>query len=93
MNPPESPAVPDRARGQLSLRQRLFVLIGLPLAGLILSIATAYICAQFTIRSLHEATTESAPLFDLARLIQLDVGKIQDAFTDLSATRLVAERK
>ena len=82
-----------RAQGQLTLRQRLVVLIGLPLAGLTLSIAAAYISAQFTIRSIHEATTESAPLADQARVIQINVSKIQDAFTDLSATRIAAERK
>jgi hypothetical protein len=93
MNVPNSRPAHDRARGQLTLRQRLVVLIGLPLAGLLLSIAAAYISAQFTVRSIHEATSESAPLADLARVIQIDVSQIQDAFTDLSATRMVAERK
>lgn len=93
MNGPISRPAHGRAQGQLTLRQRLFVLIGLPLAGLILSIAAAYVSAQFTIGSIHEATTESAPLADLARVIQIDVSQIQDAFTDLSATRIAAERK
>ena len=93
MNAPLSRPVHGRAQGQLTLRQRLVVLIGLPLAGLTLSIAAAYISAQFTVRSIHEATTDSAPLADQARVIQIDVSKIQDAFTDLSATRIAAERK
>lgn len=92
MNPVPSRPVLGHARGQITLRQRLIILIGLPLAGLILSIAAAYSSAQVTVNSIHEATAESAPLADLARVIQIEVSQIQDAFTDLSATRIVAER-
>ncbi|MDI1247680.1 MAG: methyl-accepting chemotaxis protein, partial [Lacunisphaera sp.] len=76
---------------QLTLRARLLLLCGVPLGALALSLAAAYAITRISARSIHEVTTVSAPLADRARAMQLDVLRIQDAFTDVSATRLKDE--
>ena len=80
------------SKKQMTLRSRLFLLIALPLSGLMASVVAAFWSARVTTKSIHEATTVSAPLADTARLMQLEVCHIQDAFTDLSATHLKSDR-
>ena len=77
---------------QMTLRSRLFFLIAIPLLGLIASVIAAFWSSRVSTRAIHEATTVSAPLADTARLMQLEVCHIQDAFTDLSATHLKSDR-
>ncbi len=76
----------------MTLRKRLFVLCGVPLVGLLLISAAAFFSSKSALRSIHEVTTEWAPLADLARVVQIDVASIQDVFTDLAATRNAAEK-
>jgi len=89
--PPQSRSS-DPTRIQLSLRPRLILMAGLPLTGLLLAIAAAFFSTQAVTTSIHTATSETAPLADLARAMQLEVRQIQDSFTDLSATRNQEER-
>ncbi len=72
---------------QLTIKSRLLVLSGVPLAALALCLSASYVGTRMNARAIHRVTTVSAPLADLAREMQLDVLHIQDAFTDLSATR------
>jgi methyl-accepting chemotaxis protein len=75
----------------LTLNARLIILCGIPLTALGLCIAASYLGSLPVGRSIHTATTESAPLADLARTLQQEVLLIQDDYTDLSATRLEKE--
>ncbi len=86
MTPSASPST-DNQKLQLTLRPQLIVLCGLPVIGLVMGLLSAYFSAQAVSSAIHEATTESAPLAELAREMQLEVRQIQDSFTDISATR------
>jgi methyl-accepting chemotaxis protein len=70
-----------------ALNIRLVILTGIPLAGLVIAMVASYLGSEPVIRSIRQATTETAPLADLARTLQTEVSGIQDDFTDLSATR------
>ncbi|MFO1452037.1 MAG: methyl-accepting chemotaxis protein [Opitutaceae bacterium] len=87
---PRTSAALERPR--LTLRKRLFLLCGLPLVGLLVMSVGAYLSTRSALVSIREATTESAPLADLARELQIEIGSLQDIFTDLSATRKVQEK-
>jgi methyl-accepting chemotaxis protein len=76
---------------QLTLRARLLLLCGVPLGALALSLTASYVITRISARSILEVTMVSAPLAERARVMQLDVLRIQDAFTDVSATRLKDE--
>ncbi|MCX6955615.1 MAG: methyl-accepting chemotaxis protein [Verrucomicrobia bacterium] len=83
-----SPTPTKSANGsRLTLNQQLMLLCGIPLAGLGLCLIASFLGSEPVARSIRLATTESAPLADLARVMQQEVMLIQDNFTDLSATR------
>ncbi len=69
------------------------LLTGIPLAGLVIAIVASYLGSEPVLHSIRQATTETAPLADLARTLQNEVAGIQDDFTDLSATRKQEEMK
>ena len=93
MSSPVTRSSSSLQRSNMTLRKRLFVLCGVPLAGLLLISAAAYLSSKSALRSIHEATAEWAPLADLARVVQIDVASIQDIYTDLAATRNAAEKE
>jgi methyl-accepting chemotaxis protein len=81
------------AKSSLTLSHRLMLLSGIPLAGLmVLIVATSLTTIRVT-RTIEKTSRETAPLADLARKMQLEVRQIQDSFTDLSATRIKAEKE
>ena len=81
------------AKSPLALSQRLMLLSGIPLAGLVLLIVATFATTNRVTRSVEKASREAAPLADLARKMQLEVRQIQDSFTDLSATRIKTEKE
>jgi methyl-accepting chemotaxis protein len=81
------------AKSPLALSQRLMLLSGIPLAGLLALIAATFLTTNRVTRSIETASRETAPLADLARKMQLEVRQIQDSFTDLSATRIKSEKE
>ncbi len=78
-------------KARFTLNARLIFLCGIPLAALGLGVFAVYLGTQSVVRSIEQATKETAPLADLARTMQQEVLLIQDDFTDLSATRNKAE--
>ena len=76
-----------KSTSRFSLRARLILLGGVPLVGLGLGLIASSLGTGPVVRSIVVATTESAPLADLARTMQQEVLLIQDDFTDLGATR------
>ncbi len=81
-----NPGTRDR-RASLPLRSRLLLLWSLPVAGMLFGVSVAYIGSRTVVQSIEVATIKNAPLADLARTMQHTVLLIQDAYTDLSATR------
>ena len=59
---------------------------------MVLIVATSLTTIRVT-RTIEKTSRETAPLADLARKMQLEVRQIQDSFTDLSATRIKAEKE
>ena len=74
-----------------TLRKSLVLLWGIPTVGMVLGAGAAFIGNLPVQQSIRQATTEIAPLADLARTLQHEVLLIQDDFTDLSATRKQGE--
>lgn len=81
------------AKSPLALSQRLMLLSGIPLAGLVVLIVATFVTTNRVTLSVEKASREAAPLADLARKMQLEVRQIQDSFTDLSATRIKTEKE
>ena len=71
----------------MTIRSRMLLVCVVPLCALAVSLVASYAGTRIASRSVHQVTTVNAPLADLAREMQRDVMHIQDAFTDLSATR------
>lgn len=78
---------------RFSLNRRLVLLTGFPFVGLVIALVASYLGTESMLRSIRQATTETAPLADLARTLQSEVAAIQDDYTDLSATRKQDEMK
>jgi methyl-accepting chemotaxis protein len=78
-----------RPRGLLvmTLRTRLALLSGVPITGLLLSVAVSYTLTNVTTRGVTLAKDESAVYASLARDMQLNVVQVQQWLTDISATR------
>ncbi|HVU23759.1 MAG TPA: methyl-accepting chemotaxis protein [Opitutus sp.] len=77
----------SESKSRLTIRARLLVLSGVPLAALTLSLAASFVGTRIAERSINEVVSVSAPLADLARSMQGDVRHIQETISDLGATR------
>ncbi len=71
----------------MTLKHKLTLLCGLPLAGLALAIITSYLLAHHIQQQTAQARDESAVFAERARRMQFDVVQVQQWLTDISATR------
>jgi hemerythrin-like metal-binding protein len=71
----------------MTLKTRLIILCGIPIAGLLLGVVSTFVFLQITGRQISQAKDESAVYAELARQMQFDVVQVQQFLTDVSATR------
>lgn len=71
----------------VTLRTRLALLSGVPLIGLLLSLAVSYALTNAITRGITLARDESAVYASLAKDMQLQVVQVQQSLQDISATR------
>jgi methyl-accepting chemotaxis protein len=71
----------------MSLKSRLALLSGVPITGLLLSLAVSFVLTNVTTRGITLVKDESAVFAALAKDMQLNVVQVQQWLTDISVTR------
>ena len=71
----------------MKLKDKIFVISGLPLLGLCVVILASYLLAETIKNKTRLVRDENVIFVECARRMQLDVVKVQQWFTDISATR------